>query len=122
MVVRTTVLPVVDNSGARTALCIGILRVSNRAAVVGDELIVSVRNVVSNKKIMKGDVRLALLVRQKGFVNRYNGLQVSFKSGAVVILNRKDHTLFGNRIKGPVMQELRYKHYLRILCLAPSVI
>jgi len=122
MVVRTTILPVVDNSGARSAVCICILRTRNRAAMVGDALIVSIRSTASSKKISKGDVRLALLIRQRNPVVRHTGLQISFKQNAIVLLNKKDRTLFGNRIRGPVMQELRQKHYLRVLCVASSVV
>lgn len=122
MISKLTLLDVTDNSGARSALCICILRVRRRLAVVGDELIVSIRGALVSKRIAKGDVKLALLVRQKRWFRRDNGLRISFKRNAIVILSLKDRTLFGNRVKGPVTQELRKKHHLRVVCLAPSVV
>lgn len=122
MIGRTTCLNVVDNSGARSASCICILNARNRHAVVGDQLVASIRSVVENKRVSKGEVCIAVLVRQKKLIRRRFGVNIFFRHNAAVLINLKDKTLFGSRIKGPVTQELRKKHYLRIVCLASNVV
>lgn len=122
MVHKLTRLNIVDNSGARSALCIGILHKRLIQASIGDELVVSIRTIVSNKHIVRGEIQLALLIRQKKWICRSTGIQVSFKRNAIVLIQPKDKSLIGSRIKGPVTQELRKKRYLRVVCLSTSII
>lgn len=122
MISRLTRLNVVDNSGARSANCICILGKSRGLAVVGDDLVVSIRSSIASKRVAKGTVCGAILIRQKRWIHRRLGVSLRFRHNAVVLINFKDQMLFGSRIKGPVTQELRTKHYLRIICLASNVI
>lgn len=122
MVGRLTRLNIVDNSGARSAVCICVLGKRYVQALVGDELIVSVHSIVANKRVAKGAVCTALLIRQRKSIRRRLGINISFRKNAAVLIHPKDKSLLGSRIKGPVTQELRKKRYLRIICLASSVV
>lgn len=122
MISRLTRLNVVDNSGARSANCICILGKSRGLAIIGDELVVSIRSSMVSKRVAKGTVCGAILIRQKKLIHRCSGIGLHFRHNAVVLINFKDRMLFGSRIKGPVTQELRTKHYLRIICLASNVV
>lgn len=122
MIGRLSRLNIVDNSGARSARCICTLGKSSKLAAVGDELIVSIRSSIASKRVAKGAVCLAVLIRQKRLIHRCSGISLNFRHNAIVLIDSKDNTLLGSRIKGPVTQELRIKHYLRIVCLASNVI
>lgn len=122
MIHRLSCLNIVDNSGARSANCICILGKASSSAIVGDELVVSIRSAVASKRVVKGSVCIALLIRQRRLIHRYSGVSLSFRRNAAVLIHPKDKSLVGSRIRGPVTQELRAKHYLRIVCLASNVI
>lgn len=122
MIQRNSVVSVVDNTGARSVLCICILNKRVRQAAVGDILVISVRSAVVGKRVRKGDIRFALVIRQKRWISRFNGISISFGQAAVVLIQLKTKTLLGTRIKGPVTQELRKRGYLRVVCLATSSI
>lgn len=122
MVYKFTYLNIVDNSGASSAVCICVLHKYKLQAFVGDELIVSIRSIIATKHVICGNVKLALLIRQKKSINRSNGMRISFKRNAIVLLQSKSKNLIGSRIKGPVTHELRKKKYLRVVCLAASII
>jgi large subunit ribosomal protein L14 len=122
MISKLTRLNIVDNSGARSANCICILGKRRKLATVGDELVVSIRSSIVSKRVAKGTVCGAVLIRQKRLINRHSGVGLHFRHNAIVLIDFKDKMLFGSRIRGPVTQELRIKNYLRIICLAPNVI
>lgn len=122
MVCKFTYLNVVDNSGATGAICICVLHKYKLQAFVGDEIVVSIRSIISTKHVICGDIKLALLIRQKIPICRSSGVRIFFKRSAIVLLQSKSKNLIGSRIKGPVTHELRKKKYLRVVCLAASIV
>lgn len=124
MVQSSSVLLVGDNSGVNTVTCIQVTGRKKYMAYLGDELIVSIRTIVTNRKIKfrYGEICSALLIRKKGWISRLNGVKLSFKKNAVILINPKTKTLLSSRIRGPVTSELRKKKYLRIICLANTII
>lgn len=123
MIQGGTILNIVDTSGASTALCIKVLNHPSRLAVIGNELVVSIRSILNKRsRLHRGEVQLALLVRQKRWLLRIDGTSIKFRSNAVVLIQPKTKTLFATRIKGPVTRELRKKKYLRIICVANIII
>lgn len=121
MITIQSILNVADNSGAFKVICIKILGKKKPFASIGDLLVVTVKLVLPFRKIKKGDVRLALLIRQRKPILRYNGLVLFMKKEAVLLL-QKNKNLYGNRIKGPIPLELRHKKYMKIISIAPSVV
>jgi len=122
MIIFITNLQVADNSGAQQVECIKVLGGSKkRVGVVGDTIVVAVKEALPNKKVKKGEVHKALIVRTKTKIRRLNGECVSFDSNAVVIVNNELAPV-GTRIFGPIAKELRDRNHLRIVALAPNVI
>lgn len=119
--IKTRVL-VLDNSGAKEAEIIRVLKNKKQRIGLGDTVIVAIKKASNDKKVKKHDVKSGILVQTKKKINRNNlGISLSFDSNSIVLLGKGTDPL-GTRIKGPVTQELRKKNLLKILSLAPSVI
>ncbi len=122
MIQTLTVLDVADNSGARKLACIGVLGGTRRRyARVGDIITASVKEVIPNTPIKKGDVVRAVVVRTKKELARPDGSYVRFDRNAAVLIDAQKNPR-GTRIFGPVPRELREKQFMRIISLAPEVI
>jgi large subunit ribosomal protein L14 len=121
MIRPTTKLEVADNSGAKKIMCIGILGGKKKFATVGDIIIASVKDALPNSKIEKGDVVRAVVVRTKKEIRRPDGSYIKFDDNAAVIVNQQNEPI-GTRIFGPVARELRAKHFMKIVSLAPEVL
>ncbi|KAJ2453575.1 54S ribosomal protein L38, mitochondrial [Coemansia sp. RSA 2336] len=122
-------LNVIDNSGALIAECIKVLK-NAKSAGIGDEIVIAVKKArpisektlsMSAAKIRKGDVRRAVIVRTKKEIRRPDGRYVRFDDNACVLLNNQQQPL-GSRILGLVSAELRFKNWVKIVSLAPSVV
>ena len=122
MVQVQTILTIADNSGARTAKCIRVLGGSfRRYARIGDIIVVSVRDALPDSEIKKGQVAKAVVVRTKKEFRRPDGSYIRFDQNAAVIIN-DDKEPKASRIFGPVARELRDKHFMKIISLAPEVV
>src|ERR1700744_3350032 len=99
MIYQETLLKVVDNSGALYAKCIGI---SDRSvAYLGDLITVSIIKALPNRKVKKGEVCRALIIRTKASTTRPDGSILQFDENSLIILEA-DLTPKGTRIFGPV--------------------
>ncbi len=122
MIEQETKLNVADNTGAKKVKCIKVLGGTNRRyGVVGDVIIVSVKNAIPGGTVKKGDVSKAVIVRTKKEVGRPDGSYIRFDDNAVVLINDQ-HEPKGTRIFGPVARELREKQFAKIVSLAPEVL
>ena len=122
MVQVETLITIADNSGARTARCIRILGGSfRRYARVGDVIVVSIRDALPDSEIKKGSVAKAVVVRTKKEFKRPDGSYIRFDQNAAVLIN-EDKEPRASRIFGPVARELREKHFMKIISLAPEVV
>lgn len=117
-------LTVADNSGAKIAYCIKVLRGSrHRYATLGNEIVISVKKAISSGNVKEGDVCKAVVVRTCRPVRRYDGSYIKFDDNAVVLLSENGE-MKGSRIFGPITSEL-HKYgdkYSKILSLAPEVL
>lgn len=122
MIQEETNLVVADNSGAKKIRCIRVLGGSGRRyASVGDTIVVSVKSAIPNGTVKKGEVSRAVIVRTKKEVRRKDGSYIRFDENAAVLLNPQNEPR-GTRIFGPVARELRDKHFMKIVSLAPEVL
>ena len=101
MIQQESRLKVADNTGAKELLCIRVLGGSTRRyANIGDVIVATVKDATPGGVVKKGDVVKAVVVRSvKGALNPR-----------------------GTRIFGPVARELREKHFMKIVSLAPEVL
>ncbi len=117
---------VADNTGAKEALIIKVLKGSGKkggrvAATVGDVVVVSIKKAAPNAPVKKGEVHRAVIVRTKKEIRRRDGSYIRFGDNAVVLINQAGEPK-GTRVFGPVARELRDKGFTRIVSLAPEVL
>ena len=122
MIQMQTNLEVADNSGARRIQCIKVLGGSKRKfASVGDLIVVSVKEAIPRGRVKKGEIHRAVVVRTSKEVRRGDGSAIRFDTNAAVLIDPQNEPI-GTRIFGPVTRELRGKHYMKIISLAPEVL
>ena len=122
MIQQESMLKIADNSGAKSALCIRVLGGSKRRyASVGDVVVVTVKDAITNSPVKKGEVTQAVIVRTAKEVRRRDGTYIRFDDNAAVLLTPQGEPR-GTRIFGPVGRELREKRYMKIVSLAPEVL
>ncbi|TVQ81182.1 MAG: 50S ribosomal protein L14 [Phycisphaeraceae bacterium] len=119
---------VADNSGAREAYVIRVLRGSTargkftrKTAGVGDRVICSVKKAIPGADVKSGDVVRAVVVRTSYPTKRSDGSSVRFDSNAVVLIGKEGNPV-GTRIFGAVARELRDRGYMKIVSLATEVV
>ncbi|MBS4899462.1 MAG: 50S ribosomal protein L14 [Clostridiales bacterium] len=122
MVQQETRLKVADNTGAKEILCIRVMGGSRRRyAEIGDVIVATVKEATPGGVVKKGDVVKAVVVRTVNKTRRPDGSYIRFDENAAVII-KDDKTPTGTRIFGPVARELRGKHFMKIVSLAPEVL
>jgi len=115
-------LKVADNTGAKVVQCIKVLGgTGRRYASVGDVIVVSVKQAIPGGTAKKSDISKAVIVRTNKEVGRKDGSYIRFDDNAVVLINEQGEPI-GTRIFGPVARELREKHYMKIVSMAPEVL
>jgi large subunit ribosomal protein L14 len=120
-----TKVKIIDNSGATFSECIEIYKASKYyGAKVGDVILVSLKRVAPNKKLKKGDLVKALVVRTKDFLIRSGNHELRLSDNAVVLLHNTTLLPRAKRCKTPLVEELRFRfsNGLKILSLAPVVL
>lgn len=122
MIQEETMLKIADNSGARKAQCIRVLGGSKRRyASLGDIIVVAIKEAIPEGNVKKGDVRKAVIVRQKKEYRRMDGSYIRFDENAAVIVNNEGEPT-GTRVFGPIARELRERRFMKIVSLAPEVV
>ena len=115
-------IEVADNSGAKKLGCIQVLGGSKkRYGTIGDIVVASVKEVIPNSKVKKGEVVKAVIVRTRKEIRRSDGSYVKFDDNSAVLINQYNEPV-GTRIFGPVARELRAKKFMKIISLAPEVV
>ena len=126
MIQQYTRLRAADNSGARSLLCIRVLKGSmTRVGHVGDVIVAAVKSATPGAAVKKGDVGKAVVVRTKQPIKRADGSTLRFDENAAVVLNNNLEPR-GTRVFGPIARELRdatnVSGGMKIVSLAPEVL
>ncbi len=122
MIQTETRLNVADNTGAKQIQCIRVLGgTRKRYARIGDKIKVTIKSAIPGGTVKKGTLSIAVVVRTKKEYRRVDGSYIRFDDNAAVLIDENDEPI-GTRIFGPVARELREKHYMKIVSLAPEVI
>jgi large subunit ribosomal protein L14 len=117
-----TKLFVSDNSGVKLAKCIKVLNSAKRlGGKPGDIVILAARKVKNTKKYLKGDICRAVLIRLRRNVQRYTGICIATGDNSVILIDQKNVPL-ASRIFGPILKELRYGNYPKVVSLAKTVL
>ncbi|MEK7672516.1 MAG: 50S ribosomal protein L14 [Patescibacteria group bacterium] len=122
MIQLRTMLKVADNTGAKIAQCIKVLRGSGaRYARIGEVVVVAIKDASPRGLVKKHAVEKGVIIRQVKEINRKDGTSIRFDDNAIVIVD-KDMQPKGTRVFGPVSRELREKGFQKIISLAPEVL
>jgi large subunit ribosomal protein L14 len=120
MVQRETILYVADNSGAKVVKCIKVFK--SLFGVAGFVIVAAVKKSLLRKRIRKGMVCRAVIVRDAVTSVRLGGYSVRFLKNYVVVLKKNENVPLGTRVIGSVSYSLRFYGYLRIVSLATTVV
>ncbi len=128
MIQNEQVVDVTDNTGAREAQVIQVLkgssgkgRFTRKKAGLGDKVVAVVKKALPNGEVKEHEIVKAVVVRTAFPTRRSDGSYVRFDRTAVVIISDEGEPR-GTRIFGAVARELREKGYMKIVSLATEVI
>jgi large subunit ribosomal protein L14 len=94
-----------DNSGARLIKCIRIYKRKKKGSI-GDTILVTVKSHNPKKKIKKGELYKALIIRTKYPFKYYNNYY-KFSDNAAILLNKKQIPI-GKRLFGLSIKYIRF--------------
>ena len=128
MIQQQTMLDIADNTGAKQAMCIKVLRGSSskgkfkrKVAGIGDIVICAVKKTIGSGEVKNGEIIRAVIVRTKQPTIRPDGSYVRFDRNAAVVIDKENNPR-GTRIFGAVARELRDKNFMKIVSLASEVV
>lgn len=122
MIQVRSILDVADNTGAKKASFINVIgRKNQRTAMVGDIIVVNIKDSVPDATVKKGEVAKGVVVRTRAPIRRADGSVLRFDRNAVVLIDNQSNPR-GTRVFGPVARELRDKNFMKIISLAPEVV
>lgn len=128
MIQQQTRIAIADNTGAKIAECIKVLRGSTgrgqftrRTANLGDVIICAVKKALPGGEVKSGDIVRCVIVRTRHRTRRADGSYVRFDRNAGVIIDTEGNPR-GTRIFGAVGRELRENNFMKIISLASEVV
>jgi large subunit ribosomal protein L14 len=128
MIQQQTRVDIADNTGAKVAMCIKVLRGSSskgkfkrRVAKVGDIIICAVKKSIPAGEVKQGEIIRCVVVRTRQPIPRMDGSYVRFDRNAAVVIDKENNPR-GTRIFGAVARELREKNFMKIVSLASEVV
>ena len=128
MIQQQTYVDIADNTGAKQAMCIKVLRGSSskgkykrKVAHIGDIIICAVKKALPAGEVKQGEIIRCVVVRTKQPIRRIDGSYVRFDKNAAVVIDA-DNNPKGTRIFGAVARELREKNFMKIVSLASEVV
>ena len=129
MISVSSVLDVIDNSGARKVRVIKLLQ-KKAFATPGSFVVASVLSIKKKKlsgknlskekvSVKKGDVVQGVICTTRKNLTRHDGSSMKWEQNGIVLLSTQQK-LFGNRVLSGVPYELRKTQHTKILSLATS--
>ena len=120
-----TTLAISDNSGAKKARCIKILKKTKKNnAQIGDLIVVSLQETNpknKSKTLKKGQLFKAVILETKKPKRRQDGTSYNFQRNAPALLSAQGSPL-GTRVQGSVPFEVRENNFMKLLVLASTTL
>lgn len=104
MIKKETLVRVADNSGAKTARCIGFYG-NRKHASIGDIIMVSIQSNYPNANVKRRTMQRALVIRTAYPFKRDN-MSIRFSQNAVIIVDKKNQPV-GSKIFGATVREVK---------------
>lgn len=117
-----TILIVSDNSGARKAKCIKVLKKNKtKLGQIGCLVVVSLQDITSGNQrgLKKGQIYKAVILETKRPQRRQDGSVYTFQRNSVALLSPQGAPL-GTRVQGAAPFEVREKNFMRLLSLTST--
>ena len=128
MIQQQTRIIIADNTGAKIAECIKVLkgstargRFTRRTAGLGDLIVCAVKKAIAGGEVKSGEMVRCVIIRTTQPTRRPDGSYVRFDRNAGVIIDPEGNPR-GTRIFGAVGRELREKNFMKIISLAAEVV
>lgn len=129
MIIVHTVVNIVDNSGGLLGLCIRVLGNQKKKAAAGDAIIVSIKSIILNRKlvikrkrkVLKGTVRKVIVLRTAYERRRHPNFFFKNATNAVAVLGNWGLPL-ATRAKGPAHYELKLSAFSKFANICEGVI
>jgi len=126
MLKNESVVVIADNTGAKKAKIIRILKWSNaKTASIWDKVKLAIKSASPTWSIKKWEVAMWVVVRVRKEFARPDGSYIRFWDNAVVLLTKNekwDIAPIGKRVFGPVARELRDVGFRNITNMAEEVV
>lgn len=118
-----SILKIADNTGARSAMLLGLPKSGNRKrATIGDVVSLSVQETIPYAQVKKGEIVYGVIVRVRKEKRREDGSYIRFDDNACVLLQGKTiKDPKGTRIFGPIAKEIRDLGFSKIASLAEEI-
>jgi len=111
-----------DNSGVKLGKCVKILKASRKVGgKPGNLVVLSARRVKHSKWLTKGEVCKGVIIRMRKNTSRYTGLFIRSFDNSIVLVDQKSIPL-ATRIFGPILKELKYENFPKVVSLARTII
>lgn len=120
MIQKETKLRVIDNCGAKLVKCIKIF--GKKYGYCGFIIVAAIKKSILRKRVRKGMVCKAVIVRTSYNSNRIGGYNIKYKENAVVILKKNELVPLGTRVLGSVSYKIREYGFLKIVSLATTLV
>jgi len=128
MIQNGTIVNVVDNSGARLAMCIKVITgFKRRYAYNGDIVLVAIKSLRLKRrfasKVLKGEMHKAVVIRTKTKLKKNSNSEdsITFLENSVILLN-KQFKFIGTRIFGALPSSLRFTKFLKAISLSSGIL
>jgi large subunit ribosomal protein L14 len=117
MVFKDSLFNILDNTGAKKCRILSIYKTKFNI-YPGSIVTVVIKTMVPHKKLKKGQICKAVVVRLKKSSKKFNYISLNYFFNAVVLLKKTEMVPLGSRIFGSVFFYLRKFKFLKIITLA----
>lgn len=125
MLKQESMVMVADNTQAKKAKIIRIIKWNADTASIGDRVVVAIKEASPTASVKKWQVCPAVIVRVRKEISRPDGTYVRFWDNAIVLLTKDakwNLNPIGKRVFGPVAKELRDIGWRNITNMAEEVV
>ena len=116
MAFKNTYFTCLDNTGVLKVKCVQVY--FSNIIKPGSLILITIKKVLPNKKVKKGQLYKAVVVRLVKNLNRFFSFNVQYFSNSVILLKKNELVPLGTRIFGSVYFELRLKGFMKIVSVS----
>lgn len=109
-----------DNSGVLLSKCLHVRK--KKYIDPGSLITITIKKVLPRKKIRKGQLYTAIVIRHAKVINRASGLVLKDLKNEIILLKRNEIVPLGTRIFSPICSEIRKLYLIKLLSLAPYLL